>query len=48
MLRKTGSITHADSVSIAIEIMVKVLSSLQMRLLRLRDEKCLGQAKDDN
>lgn len=37
MLRKTGSITDTATVSIAIEIMVKVLSNLQIRLPRLRD-----------
>lgn len=48
MLRKTGSLIHAAAVSIAVGIMVKVLSSLQIRLLRSRDEKYLGRAKDDS
>jgi len=48
MLRKAGPIIHAASVCKATEIAIKALSSLQMRLLRFRDEKYLVQAKDDN
>lgn len=48
MLGKAGPITHASSVIKAIEIMIKALTSLQMRLLRVWGEKYLVQAKDTN